>query len=446
MIDQSNSIVNLSHLDHLGEDVAPQGKSIRLVHIYAEAPDYKIVADPEEGTSCIDDVARAAVVYLRHFELHQDPSSKEKAESLLAFILFMQSEDGLYYNFVINNKLEINKTHFRSRADKVEWWTARAIWALATGARVLSKINPERSLLYTDSIERCLPHIQKLLDHYPTTTEHEGRNIPTWLMYEDGADATSELLLGLTALQQIKPSQKLKTVIERLAEGIKVMNVGTMNTFPFGLHASTKHHWHGWGNSQTQALAEAGFIKSAKHEADHFYPRLLIEGFSRSMTIEEQPRIHYYDGIAYGLRCVIVGLIRVYETTRQQKYLTMAGMAASWFTGNNDADVPMYDVSSGRCFDGIYGPDQINKNAGAESTIEALYALMEVERYPDARRWLFARAEKPARCLKNGKPYLYRVFNTQNDSESSRMGLVMDLDHEQLHFLEDESLDRFLAD
>ena len=106
----------------------------------------------------------------------------------------------------------------------------------------------------------------------------------------------------------------------------------------------------------------------------------------------------------------------------------------------------MYDAASGRCFDGIHGPDQINKNAGAESTIEALYALMEVERYPDARRWLFARADKPARCLKNGKPYLYRIFSTQHDSEPSRMGLVMDLDHEQLRFLEDESLDRFLAD
>lgn len=56
-----------------------------------------------------------------------------------------------------------------------------------------------------------------------------------------------------------------------------MVRYGSMNSFPFGLHASNKHGWHKWGNSQ--ALAEAGLVDSARAEADQFYPRLLVEGW-----------------------------------------------------------------------------------------------------------------------------------------------------------------------
>ena len=63
---------------------------------------------------------------------------------------------------------------------------------------------------------------------------------------------------------------------------------------------------------------------------------------------------------------------------------------ASWFFGNNMAGVPMYDPATGRCFDGLNGTVEwrINRNAGAESTIEALLALLAVSRSPLALRYL----------------------------------------------------------
>jgi hypothetical protein len=44
----------------------------------------------------------------------------------------------------------------------------------------------------------------------------------------------------------------------------------------------------------------------------------------------------------------------------------------------------MYDASTGRCFDGIGSSSDVNKNSGAESTIEALWAFQKIERYPEA--------------------------------------------------------------
>jgi hypothetical protein len=48
----------------------------------------------------------------------------------------------------------------------------------------------------------------------------------------------------------------------------------------------------------------------------------------------------------------------------------------------------MYDTTTGRCFDGINDSTSLNRNSGAESTIEALYTLLEIEQYPLARKYL----------------------------------------------------------
>ncbi len=46
----------------------------------------------------------------------------------------------------------------------------------------------------------------------------------------------------------------------------------------------------------------------------------------------------------------------------------------------------MYDPSSGRTYDGIGSQKDINRNAGAESTIEGLLALQALDAVPQARR------------------------------------------------------------
>jgi len=39
-----------------------------------------------------------------------------------------------------------------------------------------------------------------------------------------------------------------------------------------------------------------------------------------------------------------------------------------WFLGKNDLQVPLYDVVTGGCKDGLH-PDRVNENQGAESTL-----------------------------------------------------------------------------
>jgi len=446
MTTQADHLFNTTHLDYLSEDVPLGGDTCRIVHIYAHAPDYHIVPDPEEGTACVDDVARAAVVLLRHFELTGDPVSRCKAEGYLRFIMYMQTPEGLFYNFVHDRRLRINKAHPRSRADGLYWWACRAVWALATGVRALGKVHPELADACAERVTRTLPHVRALLERYPQTETYLGRIVPTWLVAGDAADATSELLLGLVAFNQARPDVELQTMISQLAEGIGLMRYGSMNTFPYGLHASTRHGWHKWGNAQTQALAEARILTSARLEAEQFYPRLLIEGFVHSISFDDLHAITYFERIAYGIRCVAVGLIRLYEATGDPRYAKMAGLAASWFTGNNVAGQPMYDPATGRGYDGLHENNTVNKNAGAESTIEALYTILETEHCRQARQWLFARGNEPQRFSHDGHEYLQRVFEADFDGTTHRMALLMNLSEQRLDVLEGDALDRWLAE
>jgi multiple sugar transport system substrate-binding protein len=57
----------------------------------------------------------------------------------------------------------------------------------------------------------------------------------------------------------------------------------------------------------------------------------------------------------------------------------------------------MYDTATGRTFDGLRGPTagEVNRNSGAESTIEALLALAAVTSHPDAAVFLSYRTSGP---------------------------------------------------
>jgi hypothetical protein len=61
----------------------------------------------------------------------------------------------------------------------------------------------------------------------------------------------------------------------------------------------------------------------------------------------------------------------------------LAGVAASWFFGNNPASQVMYDVTTGRTYDGVTGDGVVNFNSGAESTIHGLLAMLALDRAPD---------------------------------------------------------------
>src|ERR1035437_1395202 len=117
------SLVNPKHLNHLYEEVMVNNISIGFIHIYAEAPDYKWADASGEGIACIDDAARAMVFYMNYYNDTHDKKYLNKIKNLINFHLYMQSENGYFYNFILKD-YSINKTYRTSLAEP-NWWSWR---------------------------------------------------------------------------------------------------------------------------------------------------------------------------------------------------------------------------------------------------------------------------------------------------------------------------------
>lgn len=441
ILSAQQSLVNFSHIEHLSERIYLDGDSVNIIRIYADYPSYDWVDANNEGITCVDDAARIAVAYLRHYELTKNDLSKMKAKEYLKFVLKLQADDGQFYNFIYADH-SINrdgKTSFKSFG----WWTARGVWCFGLGYRILEKEDPQFAALLRMGIEKTFIHLDTLMQQYGMKKEISGYTIPKWLMYESGSDATTELVLGLTEYYKATSDKKVKTYIEKLCDGMMLMQNGDVRTYPFGLHRSWETMWHAWGNGQTQVLADAGkvlknkrMIASAKREADGFYSRLLMQGFKREFDVADSSKNREFEQIAYDIRPIVIGLIRLYEATNERKYLTMAQIAGSWFFGNNAVNVQMYDPATGRCFDGIHSYTEYNKNSGAESTIEALNAIIELEQYD--KKGEFTRYKR----VSNGEneKFLFALFSTAK----GEIGLILDKVNGKIAVLQGKKLSAFV--
>jgi len=69
---------------------------------------------------------------------------------------------------------------------------------------------------------------------------------------------------------------------------------------------------------------------------------------------------------------------RAWSLTGDSRWKDRVELTARWFLGANDAGAALYDPRTGGCGDGL-GPDYINLNQGAESTLAALAVLQQAE-------------------------------------------------------------------
>jgi hypothetical protein len=391
------ALVNFSHLNRLTEKITFHGDPASIVHMHANHPSYEWAGAKEsnpEGIACVDDAARAAIVYLRHYELTKEETSHRRARLLCTFVMKMQADDGRFYNFVFPNH-SINKTG-KTSYKSFGWWAIRAVWCLAAAYRTLKEKDPSFAKKCRSSLEAALPYVDVMLEPYNRMIYKSGLRMPQWLLYTTGADATSELLLGLIEYARASDDARVREQIQKIAEGLVMMQDGDWKRFPFALHRSWETLWHSWANGQTLALASAAYylemkdlVPSAELEAKCFYSRLIIHGMMKEIDAAKPDSRREFEQAAYCIRPAAIGLMRLYEATHDMMYLKMAGLMASWFFGNNSVGQVMFDAETGRCFDGILDAKRVNQNSGAESTIEALAVMVELSRFAACKKYLY---------------------------------------------------------
>jgi hypothetical protein len=395
---RDTSLVNTNHLDYLYTPVTfATGTLAAGVYIYAEAPDYHVVKDADEGYTCVDDVSRAALVYVRSPEFSTDTSIQNKAFNLLTFITEMQSANGYFYNFLLKGN-QIN-TSGQTSINGPEWWSWRALHTLTESAPLIKTKNVALGTLMDAAVEKLITRIKVDLVNLPQTTKVvNGITVPQWLPAGSGTDQAAILILALIPYCKANNDAVLTAYVKKLADGIVMMQQGDATHFPFGAILSWENTWHAYAADQGYALLKAGsflndpqYTNKALAEVDNFYPWLLQNGLKSSFIVmNDGTQIKLvseksFEQIAYGVRPMVSAAAEAFRITGQQKYADIAGHFAAWFFGNNVAGKQMYSLTTGRCFDGINGPASVNINSGAESTIEALFAMQLVEAYPEIK-------------------------------------------------------------
>ncbi|MFH0881358.1 MAG: hypothetical protein V2A56_00055 [bacterium] len=378
--------INLAHLDHLQSVVMLNGEEVRVVQIYSEAPDYHLISDSDEGFTCVDDVARAARLYLLLYNQEKNPVYLEKARGMLKFVMAMQATDGEFYNFLLPGPV-INMSHQNS-VKAIDWWSARAFRALAEGYEVFMAADPEFAGKLRAAVQRTLV---RLRTYDPAKGNGE---------YELGYDAAAEFLSGFVAWYRVTNDKEMLPTLNRFADWVMQGTRQPTAEFPFTVHKPWRNLWHAWGQTQVEALANAGallgnpeWIASARAEAEGWQRWLLVRGGLNYLEFNDSSyeKEKQFPQIAYDFNSMVQANAALFQATGDTAFAWTAVLAGSWFCGNNPAGVEIYDSATGRGYDGIVGPGEINRNSGAESTVEALMAMAQLYDLPVNRKALSVR-------------------------------------------------------
>ena len=386
--------INFDHFDHLYKEIDFMGKKVGIVHIYSQYPDYSYAIEPKEGFTCVDDVARAIIMFSRYLKVNEkDEEAYKKLKKLTEFVLLMQHENGYFNNFIWDD-LSIN-TSYKTSLAELNWWSFRALWALESAYPLIKISDKNLADRITISSDRLLTNIKRDIPITNLKTELiENIELPTWLPQKYAADQSALLILGLLKNYERTSDDDIRSLIDLLAQGIMIMQKGDSKNYPYGAFMSWQNLWHAWGNSQAYALLKAGqkfknsiYIESAMKEIDNFYPYLLENGFAEALWIKKTDKNNFieikrndYPQIAYGFRPMVWATLEAYQYSKKEKYLKLATDLASWLYGENDAKIAMHNKNTGICFDGIISEKEINRNSGAESTIESILILLEMKK------------------------------------------------------------------
>jgi hypothetical protein len=421
---EGEDLTNLDHLDFLLETVplAPvaghttyqleQNPSAEAPWTYADNNDdgtYTRVGggnlDPAtgywtQGAYNADDIARTAVVYLRHWQQTGDLASKEHALQNLRSLTYLQTVDGPNAGNVIlwqqpdgtlNPSAE--PVELPDPSDSAEsYWLARTVWALGEGYAGFAESDPEFAAFLQDRLHLSLAALNRQsLAKYGTFDTADGVQVPAWLI-AGGADASAEAVLGLAAYAEVVPSDDVATTaLSQLSEGVAAMSSGSVTQWPFGAIMpwnKSQSLWHAWGGMAPAAVATAStvldrpdLLTAAVKDTAQFTPQLLAAGGPDNAWSPTPGEAQ----IAYGVDSRVQGLVATAEAADAPGLLDVAAIAAAWFFGANPNGAPAYNPATGTAIDGIETDGRINPNSGAESTIHALLTRLALDADPDLR-------------------------------------------------------------
>jgi hypothetical protein len=419
----TGGLTNLDHLDFLGTRVAPPDQPGHTTYRLGQEPEigtlwtyadrqadgsYRRIGggtyDPAtdtygQGAFNADDVTRAAVVYLRDWQLNHDTDSRNAAYDLLRGVAYHQTVTGpdagnvvlwMQPDGTLNPSAEPVEQPDPSDSD-ASYWLARTVWALGEGYAAFKREDPAFARFLKQRLDLAIDAVDRqVLDRYGEYLRIDGRRMPAWLIV-DGADASAEAVLGLAAYVEAGGTPQARTALRQLADGIARTGGGDAADWPFGglrPWAVSLGNWHAWASQMpaglaraSQALGKKSLATPAARDSFTFDPWLLTSGGPDNGRL---PTRSDRTQIAYGVDSRVQSLLASADATGRRVGGDLAGVVAAWYFGANASGAPTYDPATGITFDGVAGDGTVNRNSGAESTIHGLLSMLALDAHPRA--------------------------------------------------------------
>jgi len=300
-----------------------------------------------------DDNARALVVATKYYHLFHSAEAEQLLTTYLSFVHYAQRPDGLFRNLMGYDRRFTEEIGSDDCFGRALWGLGYVVYRGSRAHHEFAKEMFENSISIENRLEalnargraNAILGLYYYLQRYPESHDVEDR---------------IRALAGKTAAAYRSSATEDWQWFE------------SQITYDNAIVCQSLFHAHEVTGDQEFLIVAAkalDFLISKCRRADRFslvgtngwHPR-----DKESAQFDQQP----IDACGLVEACKAA-----FRITGRRDYLKHMRGAFDWFLGVNDRDVPLYDFSTGACYDGLT-PSGANLNQGAESTLCCLLALL----------------------------------------------------------------------
>ncbi|MGB6396041.1 MAG: glycosyltransferase family 4 protein [Bradyrhizobium sp.] len=305
---------------------------------------------------CVDDNARALLLACALNEPGEQPLADVLTARFAAFVQHAWNPDtGRFRNF-----MGFNRTWLEDKGSEDSH--GRTLWALGEAAR--GDASPSRRRWATALFAQAL------------TTAESFRSPRAWAFTLLGLDAYCA-----AAPDDLHATEVRHSLADRLMSCLAFVETPDWVWFEGGLaydNARLPQALMMTGMAtQTPGYVDAGLrslrwlMTQQTTPAGHFRP----VGTASFGEQRQHPRA--FDQQPVEATATIAACLTAWRADDDAEWKAMAARAFAWFLGSNDLALPLVDLHTGSCRDGLH-PDRANENRGGESVVCYLLGLAEI--------------------------------------------------------------------
>lgn len=300
-----------------------------------------------------DDNARALIMAVKLYELHQEKKAERLIYKYLSFLCYAQNPDGTFRNFMAYNR--------EFSAEKAsEDCLGRCLWALCFAfSNPITPQNARKAIW--DLIENALPNCHKLI--YPR--------------------AKAYVIMGLKYLNQEKTNVLISELADSLSDQYEQYKDGDWHWFEDNITYCNATlplaMLDAFGITKKERYKQIGFeslkFLECKTFSKGFFKPIGCNGWlykgNEPAEFDEQPVEACETMLAF---------LEAYALSGNKAFIKKAKDCFFWYRGKNSKGLCLINDETGGCCDGIT-PDGLNLNQGAESVISFWLAYLEIKKY-----------------------------------------------------------------